>query len=162
MSGLRVVISYGPSAGQVLPVCAHRRLFPPFPDRISCYRDSLCQRYPGVAHFASPTKCSRILAAVTDEAVLPPVCLMSAISLLICSLYSSSRGIGQYFSPAIRPAAIISPVKDSSLQNRPVIVEPRATTMPPVRVARSMMGIVLRVLHMIARRRGSADPRHRY
>ena len=92
------------------------------------------------AHFALPTKCSRIFAAETAPASRPPVCLISAMSLLIRSPYSSSNGIGQYFSPAARPAAIMFSLSCSSLQKKPVIVLPSATTIAPVKVAKSIIG----------------------
>ena len=69
--------------------------------------------------------------------------LRSAISLLSPSLYSSWRGIRHIFSPAASAAPRTRPASGSSLAKTPDMPWPRAITMAPVRVARSIISLGL-------------------
>src|SRR3954464_5430077 len=64
----------------------------------------------------------RNMAAVVAPAGRPPEFLMSATSDLISSLYSSHSGSGQPGSPALLPAARISAIRASSVENTPLAV----------------------------------------
>jgi len=68
----------------------------------------------------------------------PPVFLMSPISDLINSAYSSPSGSRQNFSPDTASAASNFACVASSFEKTPAVVLPRATEMAPVSVAASI------------------------
>ena len=87
-----------------------------------------------------PTKCSKKIAPI----IAPPpfkieMLRRSATSLLIASLYDSSSGSCQIFSPATRPEAIMAFPSSSLFPIKPATASPSATMHAPVKVARSMI-----------------------
>ena len=85
----------------------------------------------------SPTNAFRNSAAVIDEALRPSGALSrSAYLPFTRSAYSGCSGSRQPISPVSVDAASTSAHQSSSLENSPAWVEPSATMIAPVSVAR--------------------------
>ena len=103
------------------------------------------------------TKCVRNIAEVETPVPGAAWFFMSAMPAAIALSYSLSMGIGHTFSPETRAAAIIALDSCLSLQNRPALVDPSATPIAPVSVARSIVERGLYLLQAQAR----ASARHK-
>src|SRR5712692_7671296 len=86
-------------------------------------------------HGSPPVNSFRNSAAVIDAAGRPPVFDRSAISLLSCSRYSSTNGIGQARSPARSATDRTCSTQALGVPKSPLVLFPSATTQAPVSVA---------------------------
>src|SRR5437867_3294260 len=97
---------------------------------------------PAMSRCAHPipsrTKWLRKSAAVIAPPHRMPVFLKSAMSLLMCSAYSSYIGSGHIGSPALEAAASTSSTSSRLLPRTPAAIGPSATIQAPVSVARAI------------------------